>query len=426
MRSFFIIVLLALITAFPSSDANARKRHHVDVSNFTQSARYSSLVVDSQSGDVVYQNGANKKLFPASLTKMMTLYLVFEALEEGRLSYHQNIPVSLKASMQPKTKLYLKQGETITVRDAVLGLIIKSANDAAVVLAEAIDGTEDKFARRMTMTAKQLGMKNTTFKNASGLPDSEQITTAYDMARLAIALRRDHHKYYPLFSKTSYKYKGSIITTHNRVLARYKWADGIKTGYTNASGFNLVTSTSHPNAKLVGVVMGGPTAGVRDNHMIQLLDYSYQKLASAAQNKPNNRPMVASASDAALKLKMEPKTSHNVVVPTAGVFEIVDVQSPKYVPAKTEEKTEVKSPFDYSDESFEFAGFDNQKSLPLSETIAYSDVLTNKLHKKQETKILNKKISHPTKEEIRNSKAKKKKAARAAQPKKSKPKKKKK
>jgi D-alanyl-D-alanine carboxypeptidase len=424
MRSVFIIVLLALIMVFPSCEANARKRHYADVTNFTQSARYSSLVVDSQSGDVVYQNGANKKLFPASLTKMMTLYLVFEALEEGRLSYHQNIPVSLKASMQPKTKLYLKQGETITVRDAVLGLIIKSANDAAVVLAEAVDGTEDKFARRMTMTAKQLGMKNTTFKNASGLPDSEQITTAYDMARLAIALRRDHHKYYPLFSKTSYKYKGSIITTHNRVLARYKWADGIKTGYTNASGFNLVTSTSHPNAKLVGVVMGGPTAGVRDNHMIQLLDYSYQKLASAAQNKPNNRPILASASssDAALKLKMEPKTSHNVVVPTGGVFEIVDVQSPKYVSTKAE----VKSPFDYSDESFEFAGFDNQKNLPLSESIAYSDVLTNKLHKKQETKILNKKVAHPTKEEIRSSKVNKKKAIRPMQPKKSKAKKKKK
>lgn len=421
MRSLLVLSFITLLFFFNIGDANARKKHYVDVTNFTQSAKYSSLVVDAQSGDVIYQKSANKQLHPASLTKMMTLYIIFEALDNGTLRYHQELPVSLKASMQPKTKLWLKQGQTITVRDAIMGLIIKSANDAAVVLAEAIDGSEDRFAHRMTQTAKQLGMKNTLFKNASGLPDSEQVTTAYDMARLAIALRRDHPKFYPLFSKTSYKYKNSIITTHNRVLARYKWADGIKTGYTNSSGFNLVTSTSHPNAKLVGVVMGGPTAGVRDNHMIQLLDYSYQKVASIMQNKPNNRLMVASA-DNSTKLKMESKTSHSMVVPSAGVFEVVDVESAKYVPAV--QSTPKANAFEVSEEAQEFAGFDYQKTMPLSETIAYSDSLTNKLHKKQEAKIAHKKIAKPTKEEIKASKAKKKKVVAKAKKQKVKKKKK--
>lgn len=405
MRIFYVLTLIISILSLSLTEAQARKKQYSNVANFTKAERYSALVVDASNGDVIYQSGANKILYPASLTKLMTLYLAFEAIDENRLSYHQQIPVSLKASMQPKTKLFLKHGQKITVRDAILSLIVKSANDSALVLAEAIDGSEEKFARRMTNTAKQLGMKNTVFKNASGLPHPEQITTAYDMARLGIALRRDYPKYYGLFSKTSFKYKGNIVTSHNRVLSRYKWADGLKTGYTNLSGFNLITSTSHPNAKLVGVVMGGPTANVRDNHMIQLLDHSYQKLATRMQQK-GNRPMVASSNNDT-KLDMKPKTSHATMVSSMGVFELVDVKTDKYIAAPTEPDSGV---FKVTDELEEFAGFDHEKNAPLSEVIAYSESLTNKLHKKQETKILNKKVKKPTKDQIKESKNNKKKA----------------
>jgi len=216
-----ILMFVVLVTAAVDVDARSRNRSkkHRD---FTKSSRYASLVVNANSGDVIYSRSANKLRYPASLTKMMTLYLAFQALEDGRLYYYQKIPVSKKASRQPRVKLWLKKGQTITVRDAILSLIIRSANDSAVVVAEAIDGTEAKFAQRMTRVARQLGMKNTTFKNASGLPNKNQKTTAYDMAKLAIALKRDFPKYYPLFSKTSFKFKGKIITSHNRVLTRYK------------------------------------------------------------------------------------------------------------------------------------------------------------------------------------------------------------
>lgn len=275
----FIVFVLLIVGVATDVDARGKKRKHT--SDFTKSGKYASLVVNAKSGDVIYSRNANKTRYPASLTKLMTLYLAFQALEDGRLYYYQKIPVSKKASLQPRTKLWLKKGQKITVRDAMLALIIRSANDSAVVLAEAIDGTEAKFAKRMTKTARQLGMKNTTFKNASGLPNRYQKTTAYDMAKLAIALRRDFPKYYPLFSKTSFKYRGKIITSHNRVLTRYKWADGLKTGFTNASGYNLVTSTNHPSGKLVGVVMGGPSSAVRDNHMIQILDFGLKKVTTA-------------------------------------------------------------------------------------------------------------------------------------------------
>lgn len=206
------------------------------------------------------------------------------------------------------------------VRDAVLGLIIHSANDASVVLAEALAGTEANFANRMTEVAHQLGMTDTVFKNASGLPDSEQVTTAYDMAKLAIALRRDHPRFYPLFSRKSFKFRGSIISSHNRVLDRYEWADGIKTGYTQSSGFNLVTSTSRPDGKLVGVVLGGPSAAARDNHMIQLLEYGYSKVGKTQVAKVESD-----------KLGINKKFPPSTVVQSPSAFDVIDINSQKYV-----------------------------------------------------------------------------------------------
>lgn len=321
---YLLIILLSLLLP---DDANARRRSLVNRNyDFTTSDKYAALVVNAKTGDVVYQKDANKELHPASLTKLMTLYLAFEAIESGQLSLNQQLPISQKASMMPKTRLGLKSGQTIAVKDAVLGLIIHSANDAAVVVAEALAGTEANFAEKMTETAHQLGMNNTTFKNASGLPDSEQITSAYDMARLAIAMRRDYAKFYPLFSRKSFKFRGSIISSHNRVLDRYQWADGLKTGYTLASGFNLITSTNRPDAKLVGVVMGGPSAVSRDNHMIQLLEYAYNKVDESRL-----------AQRSSVKLAMNKKHPASTVISSPSAFDVMDVNPEKYITAEATE-----------------------------------------------------------------------------------------
>ncbi len=317
-------------------DASARRRSATNRNyDFTTSEKYAALVVNAKTGDVIYQKDADKSLYPASLTKVMTLYLAFEAVDSGQLSLNQLLPVSQKASMMPKTKLGLRAGQTIAVRDAILGLIIHSANDAAVVIAEALAGNEANFAQRMTETAHQLGMTGTTFKNASGLPDSEQITTAYDMARLAIAMRRDYPKFYSLFSRKSFKFRNSIISSHNRVLDRYQWADGLKTGYTLSSGFNLITSTNRPDAKLVGVVLGGPSAVARDNHMIQLLEYSYNKLDE-----------VRLAQQYSPKLAMAKKQPESAVISSPSAFDAIDVNSERYI---TTEAISAADPFAFAD-----------------------------------------------------------------------------
>jgi D-alanyl-D-alanine carboxypeptidase len=290
VRKFFCIFLLLLIL-LQADDAFAgrRKRYRNNV-DFTKSQKYASLIVNASTGDVIHQINANKQLHPASLTKMMTLYLTFEAIDNGQLSLNQQLPVSIKAASMPRTNLSLRRGQTITVRDAILGLIIRSANDAAVVLAEAIAGSEAKFAKQMTDTARDLGMSKTVFKNASGLPNKEQVTSAYDMARLGIALRRDYPQFYPLFSKKSFQFRGTIVSSHNKVLDRYPWADGLKTGFTLDSGYNLVTSTVHKRGKLVGVVLGGSSAGARDSHMIKLLDRSYAMLGNVQVAQKTRSP----------------------------------------------------------------------------------------------------------------------------------------
>jgi len=231
--------------------------------------------VDAGSGGVIYARNAEARAHPASLTKLMTLFITFQQLERGRLKMTQELPVSKHAAAQQPTKLWLRPGTTMSVRSAILGITTRSANDAAVVLAEAIAGSESLFARRMTLTAHRLGMDRTRFYNASGLPDRRQWTTAHDMAKLAIALIRDFPVYYRFFSVRSFRFHGDIIYGHDHLLDEYAGVDGLKTGYIRASGYNLVTSAIRHNRRLVGVVLGGNTARSRDRLMMALLNRGF-------------------------------------------------------------------------------------------------------------------------------------------------------
>ena len=242
-------------------------------------ARYASIVIDFETGQVLHEVNADTRNYPASLVKMMTLYMAFEALEEGNLTLDQELPVSRRAAGMPASKLGLKRGQTITVRDAILALVTKSANDAAVVMAEALGTKETRFARKMTKKARKLGMKRTSFRNASGLPNRRQLSTARDMARLARALQRRFPHHYAVFKTKAFSYKGRRYKNHNKLLSNYAGTDGIKTGYTHASGFNLAASTVRDGRRVIAVVFGGKTAKSRDRHMRKLLDRSFTKLA---------------------------------------------------------------------------------------------------------------------------------------------------
>jgi D-alanyl-D-alanine carboxypeptidase (penicillin-binding protein 5/6) len=238
------------------------------------------FVMDAKTGKVLASDNADTLNHPASLTKMMTLYLTFEALHRGKLSWGTKIPVSRNAAGKPPTKLGLRAGGTVSVRDAVNGMIVKSANDAAAAMGEALGGSESNFGRIMTQKARQLGMSRTVFVNASGLPSSQQVTTARDMSTLAVALMNDFPREYRLFSQPSFVYRGSRIRGHNNLMYRYQGMDGIKTGYTNASGFNIVSAVRQGNRRVIGVVMGGATARSRDGKMASLLS-RYVRQASA-------------------------------------------------------------------------------------------------------------------------------------------------
>ena len=246
------------------------------VANPGVNAKDSYLIVDAASGRELASDQPDELRNPASLTKLMTLYLTFSALDSGKLSLNDALSVSMNALNAPPTKMGMQPNGTVLVRDAVMGLVTRSANDAAVLLAETLGGSEEAFATQMTQKARQLGMSSTVYRNASGLPNPEQVTTARDMARLANALLRDFPHYYPVFSVLSYNYRGRSLENHNRMLASYAGADGLKTGYTNASGFNLVMSAVRDNRRLIGVVMGGNTAFQRDRLMAELMDQGFQ------------------------------------------------------------------------------------------------------------------------------------------------------
>ena len=235
-------------------------------------ARSAAIVIDAKTGKVLYSADANGRRYPASLTKMMTLYLTFEAMAKGRISKNTPVPFSAHASAEAPTKLGVRAGGSVPVEIAILSIVTKSANDSATALGELLGGSEDNFARMMTAKARQLGMNGTVFRNANGLPDPGQFTTAHDMAMLGIALREHYPQYYGYFSQRSFLYGRQRINGHNRLLGRIKGVDGIKTGYTRASGFNLVSSVADGDRRLVAVVMGGTSGRSRDNQMAALIN----------------------------------------------------------------------------------------------------------------------------------------------------------
>ena len=236
---------------------------------------YSTLVIDADRGMVLYQHDATRRWYPASLTKMMTLYLVFAALESHKLSLDEKIKISAHAASQPRSHLGLKAGTTVTVRDMVQAAATISANDAAVALAERIGGSEEEFARLMTTKAHQLAMRYSFFQNATGLPHVGQLTTARDMAIIARRLIHDFPHYYGFFANRAITYKGRTRPTTNKLLLHYAGADGIKTGFTCGSGYNLVTSALRGTRRLIGVVLGGGSGVERNNLMMDLLDRAY-------------------------------------------------------------------------------------------------------------------------------------------------------
>mgnify|MGYP002725598259 FL=1 len=244
----------------------------------SQARTYTAMIIDGDTGETLHEYRPDHKVYPASLTKIMTLYMVFDALERGKVSLSTRMKVSKRAWGQAPSKLGLQPGETISVKDAILALVTKSANDIAVVVAEHLGGTEIKFAQMMTSEARRLGMSRTTFRNASGLPNRGQMTTARDMIKLAVALRKNYGSYYHYFATQKFRFGNRTYGNHNNLLASYYGTDGIKTGYINASGFNLVASVNRNGKRLIGVVFGGRTARTRDAQMKKLLDQAYIKL----------------------------------------------------------------------------------------------------------------------------------------------------
>lgn len=243
-------------------------------------ASTSSIIIDAESGKVLSSSAADQLRYPASLTKVMTLYITFDALEKGLIKMDDKLPVSRNAANRSPSKLGLRPGEKITVRDAIMALVIKSANDCASVLAEGLGYTEENFAGTMTKVARELGMNNTTFKNASGLPNKAQKTTARDMAILGAAMYHHFPQYYKLFSAKKFTYKGRTYYTHNHILKSFSGADGMKTGFTNAAGYNIITSAQRNGKRVIAVTMGHNTAKGRDQKVSVLMNQGLKKLST--------------------------------------------------------------------------------------------------------------------------------------------------
>ncbi len=275
--AFSVIILLAGVLARPGWAQ-------------VGSDRYASIVVDAASGDILSAVNADEYRFPASLTKMMTIYMLFEALRDRRLALAQPVPVSAWAASMSPTKLGLLPGTYITVEQALLGLVTKSANDAAAALGELMGGDEERFAQMMTLRARALGMTRTTFRNASGLPDWGQVTTARDMGVLARHLVQDFPAYYWYFSVPSFTFQGRTILNHQHMLQTYPGADGLKTGYIDASGFNVVTSALWGDTRLIGVVLGASSGWERDVHMASLLDQGFERMGVAVLTARHDTP----------------------------------------------------------------------------------------------------------------------------------------
>lgn len=290
---FVSLAAIVALLAVSADSADARgKRKRVSTrsekatvvskpANITADGRYAAIVMDVNSGTALHQANPDGLRHPASLTKIMTLYLLFERLESGKLKLDSEMDVSAHAASRPPTKLGVKPGQTLLVEDAIKALVTRSANDAASVIAEAIAGDEDEFAKLMTRKARALGMARTIYRNASGLPNDEQVTTARDQALLGIAIQERFPRYYKYFATSSFQYRGQRIGNHNRLLGKVAGVDGIKTGYTRASGFNLVTSMRRGNRHIVAVVLGGASAGARDARMRTLVEQHVQMAATS-------------------------------------------------------------------------------------------------------------------------------------------------
>ncbi|HRJ12212.1 MAG TPA: D-alanyl-D-alanine carboxypeptidase [Alphaproteobacteria bacterium] len=299
------LLLLIILSCFVAAPALAQVEE-------VNPAKYGAIVVEAKSGKIIYEDGADRVLHPASLTKMMTLYMTFAAMRAGKISENTKLPVSKFAAAASPTKLGLKAGQTIRTRDAIKGLVTKSANDASRVLAEKIGGSETRFAQLMTQQAKRLGMSKTVFRNSSGLPDAKQVSSPKDMAILARAILEHFPEYYEYFGTRSFTYKGKVHTNHNHLMSRYPGMDGFKTGYVNASGFNLVSSAVRNNTRLIGVVFGGRSAALRDNWMEKLLNKSFVEAGAIMQHQDSRyagtvlQPKIATLEEPAINAPPEP------------------------------------------------------------------------------------------------------------------------
>lgn len=267
VRVFVCLALVSVFALFSAAPSHAQTNH-----------KYASIVIDYNTGMVLSERYADKKLHPASITKAMTLMLMFDAINAGRVGLKDEIRVSKHAASMVPSKLNIPIGSTIKVEDAILALVTKSANDVAAAMAEHLGGTESNFGKMMTAKARQIGMRNTTFTNASGLHDPRQISTARDIAILTRTMIRDYPRQYQYFSTRHFTYQGKSYRNHNRLLESYKGMDGLKTGYINASGFNLAASAVRGNHRLIGVVFGGRSTATRNAHMVNLLDSGFEKI----------------------------------------------------------------------------------------------------------------------------------------------------
>ncbi|MBV8792493.1 MAG: D-alanyl-D-alanine carboxypeptidase, partial [Pseudolabrys sp.] len=301
-----IVTAILVASAVLTSPADARRHHHRAPPSESYQPAYASIVIDANTGAVLQSADADSPRHPASLTKIMTLYLLFENLEAGKIKLNTPMEVSAHAAAQAPSKLNLKPGETIAVEPAIRAIVTKSANDVAVVVAEALGGSEPEFARMMTKKAHELGMTHTLYRNASGLPDDEQITTARDMTALGKAIQDRFPNYYKYFSTRSFEFRGRAMRNHNKLLGEVEGVDGIKTGYTNASGFNLVTSVKRGGKRIVAAVFGGRTASWRDARMVGLIE-KYFHMASAKAATPTVADLKTPKAEAKAEFKPEPK-----------------------------------------------------------------------------------------------------------------------
>ena len=306
IKTFTRTITLTLLTSFilstPAINAAAQEK-------------YASIVINAETDEVLHARFADERRYPASLTKVMTLYMLFDALESGELKLNDRLRVSANADRQPASDLGVKRGSTIKVQDAINALVTKSANDVAVVVAERLGGTEDRFAALMTVKARTLGLTKTSFYNASGLPDERQITTARDMAKLAEAMLDNHGAYYHYFSNTKFSWGRKTYRNHNKLLGKVAGVDGIKTGYTRASGFNLMASSKRDGTRIIAIMLGGNSARARNTHVTNLIEAAYTSLGvTEPQLQAAIEPQIAFAPSSGVAVSRVLKTGEDVTL----------------------------------------------------------------------------------------------------------------